>query len=188
MMNSDTYEVNKELNDLAPILAALPKKSGGELPEGYFKRVEQQILSQIFISESVDRSELQVPDGYFERLESDVIDVICQNDPKESSKGKMVWLSKMKFLQYAAAAVVILFASVWMVFNMNNNEVISEDTALESSDAYFEYLEDNIDEFDFNILLEHDLIEESDIALITYTEDAETDVDQDLIFESEINF
>ena len=94
----------------------------------------------------------------------------------------------MKFLQYAAAAVVILFASVWMVFNINNNEVISEDTALESSDAYFEYLEDNIDEFDFNILLEHDLIEESDIALITYTEDAETDVDQDLIFESEINF
>ena len=121
MMNSDTYEVNKELNDLAPILAALPKKSGAEVPEGYFKRVEQQILSQIFISESVDRSESMVPDGYFERLESDVIDVICQNDPKEYSKGKMVWLSKMKFLQYAAAAVVILFASVWMVFNMNNN-------------------------------------------------------------------
>jgi hypothetical protein len=189
-MNSNTYEVYKELKDLAPILAELPKKSVAEVPEGYFQRVEQQIMSQIFISESTDTPKLQVPDGYFERLESDVMQVISQNDPKMSSKGKTVWLPTVKFLQYAAAAVVILFASVWVVFNINNNEVISEDTALEleTSDAYFEYLEDNIDEFDINILLEYDLIEESDIALITYTEDAETDVDQDLIFESEINF
>jgi len=188
MMNSDTYEVNKELKELAPILSELPKINGAEVPEGYFQRAEQQILSQIFISGRVDTSELQVPDGYFDRLESDVIDIVYQNDEKYSAKGKMIWLSKLKFLQYAAAAVVILFASVWVVFNMNNHDVISEDISMESSDAYFEYLEDNIDEFDINILLEHDLIEESDIALITYTEDAETDIDQDLIFESEINF
>ena len=188
MMNSDTYEVNKELKELAPILSELPKKNGAEVPEGYFQRVEQQILSQIFISGSVDTSELQVPCGYFDRLESDVIDVICQNDPKESSKGKMVWFSKLKFLQYAAAAFVILFASVWLLFNMNNHDVISEDTAMENTDVYLEYLEDNIDEFDINMLMEHDLIEESDITLITYTEDVETVGNPDLIFESEINF
>ncbi len=188
MMNSDTYEVNEELKELAPILSELPKINGAEVPEGYFQRVEQQILSQIFISGSVDTSELQIPDGYFERLESDVIDIFHQNDEKYSAKGKMVWLSKLKFLQYAAAAVVILFASVWLLFNMNNHDVISEDTAMESSDAYFEYLEDNIDEFDINILMEHDLIEESDITLITYTEDVETVGNPDLIFESEINF
>jgi len=188
MMNSDTYEVNKELKDIAPILAELPKNSASEVPTGYFQLVEEQIMGQIFISENVHKSEMQVPEGYFEKLESDVINVVSKNNPNKSSEVKIVLFSNVKLLQYAAAAVLILFVSVWIEFNVNNTNAITEDTTLETSDAYFEYLEDNMDEFDINSLVDHDLIEESDITLITYTEDAVTDDSQYFILESEINF
>ena len=187
-MDRQINEVSIELRDLAPNLARLPKNIIPVLPDGYFQKVEEQILSQILIAEIDDKSAVHVPDGYFEKLESDMENMVNKSNTDYSSGIKMVSLSNVKLIRYAAAAVMILFASVWVVFNMNLTKDEMNNTAFESSDGYFEYLEDNLDDYDINTLIDHGLVEESDITLITYTDETFTDETQDLYMETSIDF
>jgi hypothetical protein len=187
-MDRQTNEVNTELRDLAPHLAKLPKKNTSVLPNGYFQEVEEQIMRQILIAEIDDKSPAQAPDGYFEKLESDLDGMVNKSNANNSSGIKMLLLSNLKLIRYAAAAVMILFVSVWVVFNMNSTNDEINNIAMDNSDGYLEYLEDNLDDYDINTLVDHGLVEESDITLITYTGETYADETQDVYMETSIDF
>ena len=98
----------------------------------------------------------------------------------------MLWLSNVKLMRYAA--VTVLFVSVWMVFNINITKEETNNTVFDSNEGYFEYLEDNLDDYDINTLVDYGLVEESDITLITYSDETYTDETKDLYMETSIDF
>jgi len=187
MMNNNTFEVNQELKELAPTLANLPKNIKPSIPEGYFQLLENQVMSQIYISKNTETDKFHVPDAYFENFESNIEKMIYDKQAKTSSSVKIVLLSNLKWIRNVAA-VLVLIAAVGMIFNEKYAENTSINITSDNSNGYLEYIEDNIDEYDINTLIDYGLIEESDITLITYANDSYLPEDQDLFIETSIEF
>lgn len=187
MKDKDTYEVHSEIKSLSGFLADIPKINILYIPEGYMDEVEEQILSQIFLTQN-DYADMNVPAGYFENLESTFTYPDAKIINQAVGKGKIFNLAISRRLKYKVAAMILFFTCCLFVLNIYLHKDIIADTAYEDPELYLEYLENNMDEFDIDFLADQGLIEESDISLVTYDEESLPASNFDIFKESDINF
>lgn len=185
MSNKNTENMIEELLELAPTLASLHKKSNLSVPQNYFEDVEEQIISQLNLMKFDNTP--QVPQGYLDQLESDVVNWALKHEKKQVSTIKSFNFSRFNKWMYAAAAIFTLAICAVAAFNIQIKKSVTTEFANIEQEQYFDYIQNNIDDFDINSLIENDLIEESDLSLIVY-EDESLEAESDLFMESEINF
>lgn len=185
MSNKNTENIIKELNDLAPSLVKLPKISTLSVPENYFENVEEQILSQLNLI-SYEGTK-QVPSGYLEHVESDLATWLTLNDRKKVKEPILVSFLKYKKWLYSAAAIFTFATCALIVFNVQKENYPALEITQNDQDQYLHYVQENIDDFDINVLIENDLVEESDISLVAF-ETESPEYEPVLFMESEINF
>lgn len=183
MTESEKYIIAQELESLAPVLASIHKPIRKDIPNGYFDRTEDQIMSQIHLLMH-DKNKIQVPDGYFETVEDQVLNSITDQQTK-------VVPIFQKYLFRIAIAASTIFLVAFISYNLfQNDTAVHKDTFadLQVDEAeYFQYLHQNVDELDINMLIDNDLIEESDLSVITYNDILHYE-ESPTIFETGINF
>ncbi|MBK9736241.1 MAG: hypothetical protein IPO92_15280 [Saprospiraceae bacterium] len=188
-MNRNNNEIHAELEILAPTLAAMPKVMHYHVPEGYFEAVEDQILSQMALTEMDNHVGMDVPEGYFNRLEDIVMEQVAIMSKSNDNLVSLQPVRKLAYLKYVAAAASITLV-ITMLFFFNNKD-LNIDTATSDNvthDEYITYIQQNMDEFDINQLIEHELIDSTVLDNITYLESYDEAGNSDNFIESDINF
>lgn len=178
MTNQDN-NITEEIINMAPILAALPKSKLHRVPENYFDDVESNIISQLNLIKNEKSQDQKVPADYFESLD----DVILNKIDSATQKSKIVSLpaSRFNYMKYAAILVVLIASLVAFNFlkPQENAQMASELTQAETIDYMVEHAED----FDINMLIDHDIIDETTLDGLSYiTIEEEENAD---IFESD---
>jgi len=178
-MTNQDHNTTEEIIEIAPILAAIPKSKMHRVPENYFDEVESKIISQLNLIKNEHVAEHQVPSDYFEKLD----DVILNRIEAATQDTKMASLptSRFNYMKYAAILVVII-ASV-VVFNIvTPKEHIEVASSLTQADV-LDYMADHAEDFDINMLIDHDIIDETTLDGLSYiTIEEEENAD---IFESD---
>jgi Glu-tRNA(Gln) amidotransferase subunit E-like FAD-binding protein len=137
------------------------------------------------IFEHIEKRKVELPDAsYFENLAESVLD---------SQKVKVVPFHKRPIAWISAAAAAIL---VFVVFqfgssNVEQNDVLAELDSI-SNEEVFAYVEDNIDDFDIELLAEfvpEDRIDDSALEeefnhMINTDENSMTQVDSEISFDN----
>ncbi|NGM64808.1 hypothetical protein [Sphingobacterium sp. SGR-19] len=106
-----------------------------KVPEGYFEDLSDKILSQTRIESVVKQEEFDVPMGYFESLSERIQTNIFEDKlkqqisadgftvPKERQKTIVRRLNFNKWIQYLAAACVVLVIGIASYNSINNGSV-----------------------------------------------------------------
>jgi len=115
---------SEELNILSPLLAAMSKQTPYSVPVGYFHGLEESISYAMQTGDGQDLETISpllnglkkqnpytVPEGYF------------------VEKAKVISMSPVRWMRYAAAAMVIGIVSVSSFFLLNKKKSIDPDTA-----------------------------------------------------------
>jgi hypothetical protein len=159
MNDRNTLEILDELKSLAPTLATLPKKMPYDVPTHYFDMVENEILEQV----SLLKYELNqpVPYGYFEDMEDKLMPLMHES---KDIKPKIQHVTSLRRWIYGAAAIFTLAITSILVFS---NQAKGDNIPLDE-DAYLLYIQENIDDFEIDQMVENELVEESDVTLITF--------------------
>ena len=158
-----------EIKDLAPSLYKLEKKNPFKVPDGYFEKLEHEVMHSV-IDQSFERSE--IPENYFSTLQDKVIARI----EEDQRKTKVIPLFNRKWLSIAAVFIFLLCVTYIINTNLsieNNSEAYALDIEvdealdylLENENLYLsdlvslEYLtdEDVVGEEDFEDINEEDL-------------------------------
>lgn len=177
----ESEDENMELKNDAPFLAAISKENSFTTPEGYFKNLKEEILSQARLQQLVQaENAFEVPDLYFEDLSQNIqsithLDSLMQtatNQGFEVPKGyfaqssaiikrqtapktKIVKLFKTHFIRYAAAACVLLTTSAGIYFNVMQNTSVSYQLSKIPATEIESYLSQHIDANDLPLLIEN---------------------------------
>ncbi len=114
----ESSDAREELENLSPLLSALPKKAPYTVPEGYFsdmsKNIGVPVSDHIPADEAIspvlaslkDKATYQVPAGYFENLGENALKKVIRTE------AKMIPITGRKWFRYAAAASVIAFVTM----------------------------------------------------------------------------
>jgi uncharacterized protein YaaR (DUF327 family) len=116
----DASDASEELNHLSPLLSSIPKEMPYTVPKGYFQEMAERIIESgnhlspaqeletlsPLLSSLKKEMPYSVPQGYFEELAKSV------NAKKTKPAAKVVSLTRQKWFRYAAAAIVVGFASM----------------------------------------------------------------------------
>lgn len=184
-MNPNIAEINKELALAAPLLATLPKVQIDQVPNGYFDHVEHQILAQMSFASILSKNKEEAPAGYFESLETETyhrLEMVKDTKVIQLVPDKNSRLRRMFSIAASVAAVVCC------VYFLAPSSVEDEaQLATSTEDMYIDYLTENIDEFDINTLIEHDLLDEALLDGLSFI-DEDINIEDLHILESEINF
>src|SRR5687768_9488646 len=105
-IKGESVSISEELNDLAPFLAAIPKKLPFTVPEGYFDQSAQG-LSELVKEDSLPgflqgerKMPYAVPEGYFENFPDLILRKVS---PKQA---KVIPInSNRRWMRYAVAAM-----------------------------------------------------------------------------------
>jgi hypothetical protein len=152
-----------ELEEIAPLLAEVPKTFPLSAPEGYFEQLSEQILHKIQVQEELEtispllsgipkQFPLSVPAGYFDQLSANILTGI-------QAPAKVIPMRPRRmYLPWAAAACLIAILSAGTLFFMQNKQQIItpvEENALAdvSDQEIVEYLQTHMDAFDKEELL-----------------------------------
>lgn len=84
------------------------KKNGFTVPEGYFDSLEDNIIDELKVKESVTNTGFKVPDNYFENLEDSVLSKVS-NLEKDTKVIKLFSRKTILFASSIAAAILLLF-------------------------------------------------------------------------------
>lgn len=185
MMDNEKLNIAKEIETLSPILAKIKKPVRKDIPDGYFETVEAQILSQISIINH-QSPKIEVPEGYFANLENQIMQNVGIDDVKV-----LPFYKRVSFRILAAASIVfiLVFTGIQLLTTDNTTNPELSVMAQPNEAEYFQYLQHNIEEIDINMLIENDLIEESDLTVVTYNDINELDDDDpSFLFDSGIDF
>ena len=153
-------EIKDELKDIAPFLSKIDKKPGFKVPHNYFE---------------------QLPDEIMKGLELKT---------KQQPERTISWWeqSLQVFLTAFQPRVVMALASIALIigsfFYLNQTENSSESNI--AADQYLAYINDNIDDFDEEMILElsmNDNIELDDFSNTTIDEQALDDYLEEVIDE-----
>lgn len=130
--------MHNEDEDIARTLKQLSSKGGFSVPPGYFNRLKLHVTEQTTRAESnEDNPGLKVPEHYFEQSRERILARTTGN--KTSSKPVLQVWYKRNITRYAAAAVVILTASI--VLFVNNKQRPSFTAMKVSDEEIMQYLE-----------------------------------------------
>lgn len=179
MNTLESYQIQQELAEIAPTLAALPKRNHHVVPENYFDDVEEVIFSQLKLSD-LKRKKVSVPDQYFEGLEDKILGTVNNN-------AKVKTFTIQRWVRYAAAAsvVVVLSAVAFKYFSINTAPNQMADS-LEVND-YLQYLQQNVEDGDIEMMIDNGLVEESDLTVVEIPSD-ESKIEEAGLFETELDF
>lgn len=116
------------------------KKNVFEVPEGYFKNLQERITLEAELKfsgglkdEHLKKNIFLTPDGYFDAL-SDKISAVTETETK------VVPMYRTNWFRYAAAAVVFIMVAILAI--PKNNQSESELLGSLSNDAIIDYLEE----------------------------------------------
>ncbi|MBC7884318.1 MAG: hypothetical protein H7X99_02510 [Saprospiraceae bacterium] len=179
-MTNRSENIQKELQELAPTLANLPKTNPLTVPDSYFEIVEDRILSQLYLISTTETCVNDVPTDYFDQVES----LILENIQKEAKPTKIIVLPFIKPNFFRYAAILIFFTLCIAVFSFYQ-KTNAEDAEIALQEEYIDYMTEDIEEFDINLLIENDLIDESALDDVSYLSIYNETSD---LFDSEINF
>ena len=129
---------SEELNILSPLLAAMSKQTPYSVPVGYFHGLEESISYAMQTGDGQDLETISpllnglkkqnpytVPEGYFDTLTA----TAATTSAKPVEKAKVISMSPVRWMRYAAAAMVIGIVSVSSFFLLNKKKSIDPDTA-----------------------------------------------------------
>lgn len=114
-----------ELNELSPLLAAIPKSTPYAVPSSYFENTLENIsgLTQESDSQVLDmigrNTPYQAPEGYFETLPAEILSKVSK------PKAKVVPLFAKTWMRVASAAAVagVLFFGGYQLLKNNGNDI-----------------------------------------------------------------
>jgi len=183
----DINEIKKELQEIAPTLAQIPKRIPNNVPEKYFEEVEESLVSQCTILAYEKSLNISIPAQYFENVETDIIEEIENIPTKQTSSTPVRQINFSKRWIPAVAAIFVLSISTWFVFKDNPIENKASTAAITDPDLYLNYIHDHIDEYNIDMLIDQGLVEESDVSVVDlkfldYMDDPSS------LIESEIHF
>jgi hypothetical protein len=187
MTNNNNTDIMQELKILAPNLAKISKRHHQTVPDGYFIVVEEEIMRQINILCSVDNINKDVPKDYFNSLEDRIIYKIGVSESKKPIDSQLIQSGLYIKFRYALAAILVFALAMVTLYNIQVHTNYNADMAVSDQEAYFNYLQKNVDDIDLNDLIEQDLLTEQDLTFIS-TEAHDTPENTFLIPESEITF
>ncbi|WP_372756613.1 hypothetical protein [Mariniflexile sp.] len=133
------------------------KDTGFKVPKDYFASIEDTILSEIKLQESVSKTGYKVPENYFSTLEDKIIKAV---EPKKDTKViKLITWRKASYIA-AVAASLILFINI---FVNNTKETITIETVDTASiENYF--IDEDLEATEFaSLFTDEDLM---DVKLI----------------------
>ena len=126
------------------------KETGYKTPKGYFESLEDQIISQIKLSE-FDTTGFKIPEGYLDSFESRVI-----NSLSEKETIKVISLFSKRTIIYASS----IAAAILLLLNLSIFENDSWDLEAQTVENYI--IDEAISSYEIASLLEdEDLIEEN---------------------------
>ena len=163
-MNDVDNKVIKEIAEMAPILASLPKTNRYHIPENYFNEVEIQILCQMTILTVEDDSQKVIPLDYFSKVEEVIINRIADQD----QDAKIIEMPSRKINYQRYAAIVIAFLACIAVLRFATLERNAEMASQLTQAEILDYMVDNAEDFDINMLIDHELIEENTLDGLSY--------------------
>jgi hypothetical protein len=177
-MTHQDNNITEEIIDMAPILAAIPKSKLHRVPENYFDDVESIIISQLNLIKNEKAQDHQVPSDYFETIEDNILTRIHE----ETQESKIVPIPTSRFVYMKYAAILVVLIASLIVFNFlkpqENAQLASDLTQAETLD----YMVDHAEDFDINMLIDQDIIDESTLDGLSYLTIEEENED---IFESD---
>lgn len=142
------------------------KKPGFKVPKDYFDNLEEVLLSDIKLRETISTSGFKTPKDYFKTLEEHVIEKVSK---KETTKViSLISRRNIVYISSVAAAILLLF----------NLSIFNKDTGWSTLDAktvenYMIY--DDVSSFEIaSLLSEDDLKEENFVSNNLNTENVET--------------
>jgi hypothetical protein len=180
-MTDKKHDIYEELRSLAPKLSQLKKADNQYVPKAYFDLVETQIISQLHLVVIENNAAIELPENYFENFEKGMLKEIKE----EFSKPKLRSISNVsKSVFYKIAASLIFVLASILLFNTYNSKEKLE-TASVSQEEYIQYISDHIEEFDINLLIEQELLNDQVLNNISYLE-IEKELDESFIDDNEI--
>ena len=113
---------------------------------------ELQELSPLLAQIREGEEGYKVPHLYFESLQNKVLDKVNEQPKKSGFIFSFLWL---RGLAVAASVAVLLLAGVF-IFNNSNKAKIADLEGI-STDALAMYLDENVEDWDLDLLIEDDL-------------------------------
>lgn len=162
--------IHKEIADIAPNLASIPKVNPFVAPEGYFYSLENHVLDAIDKKPILSNS---TPDDYFNNLSERVLERV-----KSKEHTKVIPFYRKKWLSIAAAFIVLLGAGYLLNTQLNTTVENTEFVLDIDPEEALDYLVEN-DNFYLSDLLTLDAYEDEvtlDISDYTDLEDMDIDV------------
>lgn len=142
-------------------------KSGFKVPEDYFGNLEDKMLDNFNMQESVELkstgSGFKVPDGYFDTLEEKITSRTKQQKPR------VISLFKKEYIFYAAAVIALFALLLGDFFKSGSNQNIGwDDIELSAMENYIDegyemgFIDLNSSEYSDFILNGGQLVQEED--------------------------
>jgi len=141
-------DILKELKKLNSPLAVFPRTMPYIVPDAYFDNLPTLVARYVLADTPLTKDmPLAVPDGYFDALPQQLLQAVKNDEApaKEESKNRSVWLNA----RWAAAAMLIIFIGLGS-YRILTPETLTIQQQLEEipEAAILAYVQDNIDEFD----------------------------------------
>jgi len=121
--------VLKELKEIAPLLALLPKEVPFRVPENYFDDLLSETLVAVGVKEADEKdfgmknSPFEIPEQYFENLSSEILEKTKKQDTEKIRRGRVLSFNRMVWL--AAASITIIMIISISFFRTNKVETIA---------------------------------------------------------------
>ena len=145
-INHENWE--KELKEISPFLANIPKVQPYKVPEDYFAEKETE-LQLIPFSKN---DSFTVPAGYFENLKENILAQVkvrdIQPEKRKTAKIRKIHFQIATVVTAAAACIVLVFSLLNQNKDTTNQPLLAEVSQAEIS----YYLENNIDHYDENLI------------------------------------
>ncbi|MDN3619064.1 hypothetical protein QWY81_06285 [Polaribacter undariae] len=149
---------NKIKNSEEYLNSILGKKNSFSLPKNYFDTIEDAVETKLAEENLTKENGFATPDNYFKNLEDNILSKVSA--PKKEAKVISFKERILKIIPIAAAASIILFIGL-NSFEFNKTEELTIDS-LSDDDMEFWLNSTTIHTNDIAIVLENDLLEESD--------------------------
>lgn len=136
----------------------LGKKNSFSLPKNYFDTIEDAIETKLAEENLKKENGFTTPDNYFKDLENEILAQVSA--PKKETKVISLKEKILKTIPFAAAASIILFIG-FNSYVFNKTEELTIDS-LSDDDIEFWINSNTLHTNDIAIVLENDILEESD--------------------------
>ena len=170
MERNENMDWKKELEQLAPTLAALPKQNPFAVPENYFETLTEDIFAETTAVPAFPEAEaFKVPENYFDNLADEILGKVTneQEQQQQLKKRKVVPIST--FIKRAIAVAAVLAWAVVAFFIWQENQTVEQQLAQLSQEEIQAYLADRLELIDESLLT--DQLDENDVQQLKEKKD-----------------